>query len=308
MKYRLVHFVFIGVIFILTGAGCAWVNKGTTTGELLQGASKVKVAATIFPAYDLVRTVGGDDIQTEIIIEPRISEHYFEPTASKMKQLENSKVIFAIGQNLDNYTENLVENIPGARVVTLDRGITIRPTTEHEEEGEAEHGPTDPHYWLSPADALVMIDTITIELGTLAPENKADFEARAKTLKEQIAQKDVEWKKAIATLPKKEVVTFHDAFYYFADHFGLTVVTTFEPFPGQEPSPKYLAHLQKEVKEHGITHLFVEPQLPQDSLRTFAEDNKITLGLLDPVGGVAERDSYIDLIDFNVKQVVQSLQ
>jgi zinc transport system substrate-binding protein len=153
-----------------------------------------------------------------------------------------------------------------------------------------------------------MIDAISEELAALSPEHAEDFVARASALKEQLREKDVEWQAAINALPTKDIVTFHDAFMYFADDFGLTVIATFEPFPGKEPTAKYLQNLQAEIAAAGIADLFLEPQLSADAIESFARDNKIDLGVLDPIGGVPGRDSYISLIDYNVDQIVQSLQ
>ncbi|OGH66217.1 MAG: hypothetical protein A3J66_04150 [Candidatus Magasanikbacteria bacterium RIFCSPHIGHO2_02_FULL_47_14] len=300
MKNSWRQLILVGVVLMFAGAGCGMVNQKSPEQV---GKDTPKVAATIFPLFDLVRQIGGNDVETQVIIDPNVSEHYFELTSGKLKQLQGTDFIFAIGQNLDNtWTEAISQNIPGSKVVDVSQGISIRPSHDEEE------GPTDPHYWLSPANAPIIIDTITKELSALTPEHSEDFAARAKKLKQQIAEKDREWRVAIAALPAKDILTFHDAFYYFADHFGLNIVGTFEPFPGKEPTPKYLEEIQREIKQYNIQYLFLEPQLSQDSLRTFASDNNLNLGTLDPIGGLEGRESYVELIDFNVNQIVQSLQ
>jgi len=106
----------------------------------------------------------------------------------------------------------------------------------------------------------------------------------------------------------KNIVVFHDAWGYFADHFGLTVVGTFEPFPGQEPTPQYLKELQVAVKDYNIKALFAEPQLSQDSIKTLAKDLGVDIKVLDPTGGVEGRMSYIEMMDFNVNNVYELLK
>ena len=328
-----------GAILLLTllvvGGGCRVFDTK------IEQDVKPKVAASIFPAYDLVQEVAGDDIDVILLIEPGTSPHYFEPTVAQLRDLQGAQAIFTIGVGFDEWVDNIIHNIDGAKEVMLSTGIPLRESAhahdhedelgddthnddEHltnaddrqhenkrdtpEENIDDEHGPVDPHYWLSPRNAVVMVDTITRELSQLLPEKAARFEARSAAFKQHLDQKDRQWQTAMRALPKKELITFHDAFGYFAQHFGLDVVATFEPFAGKEPTLKYLANLREEIIEHGIAHLFLEPQLSTASLETFASDNGVELGVLDPVGGVSGRDSYMSLIDFNVRQIVQSLE
>ena len=116
------------------------------------------------------------------------------------------------------------------------------------------------------------------------------------------------WKEKLSDISSKNIVTFHDAFGYFADHFGLQIVATFEPFPGKEPTPSYLQALQEEITERQITTLFIEPQLSAAALQQFADDNNLTIGTLDPLGGTDERLSYIDMMHYNVKSIAEALQ
>ncbi len=178
---------------------------------------------------------------------------------------------------------------------------------DHDDEHEHDHGMFDPHYWLDPTNAEQMVTAIAEELAHHDEENREDYLERADDFVAELETRDREWQTTLTALPTKDLVTFHDAFGYFADHFGLSIVATFEPFPGKEPTAKYLANLQEEINEHQITDLFLEPQLSAAAITSFAADNNIDLGVLDPIGGVEDRGSYLSLIDFNVKQLVKYL-
>lgn len=297
--------------------------------ETPDGAN-VKVAATIFPVYDLVRIVGGEQVRAELILPPGASPHTFDPTPSELKRLQGADLVFTIGEGIDAWAAGIAENIPGSKIIELNRGITLREAADHDEhEDEAgddgnvvpadndeehesdeadEHETFDPHYWLDPFNAIIMTEVITEALVELDPAQAEVYRTNAETFITRLRQHDALWQEKLRQLPKRDLVTFHDAFFYFADHFGLRVLATFEPFPGKEPTPSYLRELQEAIEEHNIRHMFTEPQLYGASLKQFAKDNNVSISVLDPLGGVAARASYIELIDFNVNALHDALQ
>ncbi|PIT86604.1 MAG: zinc ABC transporter substrate-binding protein, partial [Candidatus Magasanikbacteria bacterium CG10_big_fil_rev_8_21_14_0_10_43_6] len=169
-----------------------------------------------------------------------------------------------------------------------------------------EHGEFNPHYWLSPANAIAMVQSIEEELSALDPTNATAYKQNAQNYIAELRAKDTQWKTSITSLDNKNIVTFHDAFGYFAEHFGLSVLATFEEFPGKEPTPQYLARLQEDVKEHNVKTMYLEPQLAVGAIKSFAKDQNVELGILDPLGGVDGRNSYIELIDYNVQTIVST--
>ncbi len=88
---------------------------------------------------------------------------------------------------------------------------------------------------------------------------------------------------------------------------GLYIVVTFEPFPGKEPTAKYLEELNKVVKEDNIKVIFSEPQMSNDVLKPFAKDLGLELFVLDPLGGDEGRDSYIETMEYNGNILFEAL-
>jgi ABC-type Zn uptake system ZnuABC Zn-binding protein ZnuA len=302
---RIHFFTLLVVTVFFLGAGC------TKVAEV--SPEKPVVAATISPIYDLVRIVGGEDVDTRLILSPGSSPHTYEPTPSIIKELHGSTVIFQIGHGIDSWVSSITNSLPDTSVVVLDRGVSLRLTTEshdheHEEEEVVEeevYESVDPHYWLDPTNASYMVDTIVQSLSQIDPAHEDAFVRRAAEFKDELARKDVEWQLVMQGIANKRLITFHDAFGYFADHFGLEVVATFEPFPGKEPTPQYLVHLKEEIEEHGVKTLYLEPQLSATSLQTFARDNGLTLAVLDPEGS-SDRAGYLEMIEYNVKTIVEN--
>ena len=102
-------------------------------------------------------------------------------------------------------------------------------------------------------------------------------------------------------------ITLHDSWNYFADAFTLNLVSTFQPYGEHGPSPRYLKKLQDKIELEEVRVLFSEPQYPIDTLRSFADDNDLEVGVLDPLGGVEGRMTFQELLSYNANALRSSL-
>jgi ABC-type Zn uptake system ZnuABC Zn-binding protein ZnuA len=266
---------------------------GLLAGGPALAQSRPKVAATIFPLYDIVREVGGTAVDVVLVLPPGASPHTFEPTPAGVRSLAGAHLLFLIGHGLDEWAAGMARGVGVRRTVVVDRGITLR----------REGGTVDPHYWLSIANAQAIARTVAQEIERLVPE-RSDAVRRA--LASYLTRLDVAERAIqglLADLPSRRIATFHDAFGYFADAYGLEVVATFEPFPGKEPGPRFVQEFQRTVRAAGVRVVFVEPQLALAPLRPIARDLGVALSVIDPLGGVPGRASYVELMLFDARQV-----
>ncbi len=324
MNKKTLYFI-IGGLLIIFLVWFVSTNTSSIRQQDQNSTETIKIAATIFPVYDIARNVAGDMVDVELILTPGASPHTFDPSPSTLTKLQGSRLIFAIGQGIDSWTLGIAGNVPGSRVVELSQNIRLYALSdtyekhkdedgEHQDEEHANekdgdhhaHGDFDPHYWLDPKNAILIANNIASELSSIDADNAAVYKANANVFITKLNESDIMWQQKFTDTPTRDIVTFHDSFFYFADHFGLNVVATFEPFPGKEPVPSYLRKLQEELTEYKIHTLFIEPQLSSGSLQQFAKDNDISIGILDPLGGIDSRKSYIDLIDYNVQTIIEA--
>lgn len=266
------------------------------------GSERVKVAATIFPLYDIVRQLGGAAAEVVLVLPPGASPHTFEPTPSTVRALDGAKVLFVVGHGLDDWAARLARGAGVARVLPVDAGIALRRAPD------ATHGRTDPHYWLSAPNAKAIARTVAAELSQLAPARRAEIASVLAAYLARLDAADAEVRRVLADLPSRRIATFHDAFGYFAEAYGLEVVATFEPYPGLEPSPRFVVEFQKKIRGAGVHVVFTEPQLSLDALRPIARDLGVTLAVLDPLGGPAGREDYIALLLFDARSVASAMR
>lgn len=258
--------------------------------------AELKVAATIFPLYDIVRNVAGPVADTVLILPPGASPHTFEPTPASVRALAGARVLFVIGHGLDDWAARLARGAGVSRTVVVDAGIALRRS--HGVEGRV-----DPHYWLSAANGEAIARTVTAELTRLAPGRRADVERALSAYLARLAAADAGVRRLLADLPTRRIATVHDAFGYFADAYGLDVVTTFEPYPGLEPSARVVVEFQRKIRASGVHVVFIEPQLSTGALQPIARDLGVKLGVLDPLGGVPGREGFVALLLFDARAV-----
>jgi zinc transport system substrate-binding protein len=278
-----------------------------------QGRPRLKVAATIFPLYDLVRNVAGPEVEVVLLVPPGASPHTFAAKPSTIRDLASSAVIFTIGHGLDGWAVRLAQEAGITRTIVVDAHIPLQQweQTAHAHgaaPGHAEqHGAVDPHYWLAIPNAVRMVQSIAETLESLDPGAKGYLQ-RAAAYQKQLYALDHELRQLLAPLPRRDLAVFHPAFGYFATAYGLHIVATFEPSPGQEPTPRHVEHFLRQVQAHKLRVLFIEPQLPQGPLTSVARDMSVTLKELDPLGGGQGRDSYIAMMRFNAVQIATALR
>jgi ABC-type Zn uptake system ZnuABC Zn-binding protein ZnuA len=184
-------------------------------------------------------------------------------------------------------------------VLDVDPGIKLRKFAD---------GTLDPHYWLNLGNARKIADNIANAMIETDPAHAAAYREQARVYGGELAEKEREWRAALAPARGAPILTFHDAWFYFAEDFGLKIAGTFQPAAGQEPAPRYLARLRQAIAAGQIHIIFIEPQLSTGVIRSFAKDNHVGIAELDPLGGTAGRTTYLELMAFNVRAVLQALE
>jgi ABC-type Zn uptake system ZnuABC Zn-binding protein ZnuA len=259
-------------------------------------AEGIKVAATIFPLYDITRQVAGPVADVVLILPPGASPHTFEPTPAGVRALAGAQALFVVGHGLDAWAARLARGAGISRLVQVDAGIALRRVG----------GAVDPHYWLSAPNAGAIAGVVAAELERLAPDRHREIQRSLAAYRARLDTADAQVRRLLADLPSRKIATVHEAFGYFADAYGLEVAAVFEPYPGLEPSPRFVVEFQKKIQASGLRVLFTEPQLSLEALRPIARDLGVTLAVLDPLGGLPGREGFIELLLFDARAVADA--
>ena len=181
-------------------------------------------------------------------------------------------------------------------------------TKPHDEHAHAEVGSPDPHVWMDPDRMLVAVDAIAARLAEVDPAGKDTFTKNATELKASLKALDGKLAARSKTWTKRSIVTFHGSMAYFAKRYNILIAAVVEPVAGTEPTAAYIGEVVAAVKRGKAAALFTEPQLAKGPGETIAKEAGIPLGELDPVGGVAGRESYETLLTWNADQLEQVLR
>jgi ABC-type Zn uptake system ZnuABC Zn-binding protein ZnuA len=291
--------------------------------------------ASIFPVADLVQQVGGERWEVATLIPAGASAHTYEPTPEHVRHLSQAQVFFQIGLGLEFWLEKLVRAAKSVELMTVDlsRDIDTLPTPSSESpvtsqkgtdrghrhphrtstKGDHAHlhtpeGP-DAHYWLDPVRMQQVVTHIGRVFATLDPEQAQLYVERAQRVRADLERLHTELLQLTRGLQNRRFIALHAAWTYFAPRYNLVQAAVVEPFPGREPSPRYLAELAQVMQREGIKAIVIEPQLTSAAAQALARETGARVGMLDPYGGrgVPGRESYIDLMRYNVAALAKLL-
>jgi zinc transport system substrate-binding protein len=269
-------------------------------------ARPLKVVASIFPVGDMVREVGGDRVTVQVLLPPGASPHVFEPTPGMAREISKAGLFFEVGAGLDFWAEKLVKGVePNIRVVVLSKGMKLL-----KEEGEHghEHGGANPHVWLDPVLAMEMVKKIQKVLAETDPTGAEIYRKRGADYIAKLKILDAEIRKTVSTFSIKSFISFHPAWDYFAMRYGLKDAGVIEESPGEEPAPRKLESIVKAIRHYHIRAVFAEPQLNPKVADVIAHEAGVKVVMLDPIGGLPGRMTYLELMRYDLRRMKDAMQ
>lgn len=251
----------------------------------VHAAEKLNVVSSILPVKYFVDQIGGDLVESSVMVLPGASPAAYEPKPRQMVALSKSRLFVAIGAP---YEKAWLPRLKGRnlKIVHADAGIkkmAMKAKHDHGHgHGHDDHGALDPHIWNSPKRAEIICANILKALIKVAPQHKAVFERNYETTISTIQDVDKKIRKSLGTLKGKPAfMVYHPSWGYFADDYGLTQVAV--EVEGKEPGPRTLAKLIKEARHDRIRAIFVQPQFARRSAQTIAKAVGAEVVVADPV-------------------------
>lgn len=293
-------------------AGCSSSASSTSTTLGLRAAS-LTVVATTTQIADFVRNVGGPDVKVYSVLEANVDPHDYEPTASDLDAIANADVIIKNGVGLERWFDDTIKSAaPRGIVVDASQGVAIRganPAATDETAG-------DPHIWLNPQNVKLMVGNIEAALEQADPQHTAGYQRRMADYRAQLDALDISITTRIRDLPNKKIVTNHDAFGYYIEHYGLKYVgAVFPSFDTQsELSPTDITDLVAKIKAERVRVVFAESSLPPKAAASIAEEAGVEVvdgpdslygdSLGEPG---SDGDTYLKMMEHDTNTIVTNL-
>jgi zinc transport system substrate-binding protein len=286
-----------------------------------QPERKIPVVASILPLGDFCQKIGGKYVDVSVLVPPGASPHTFEPSPTAVAKATEAKVFVYVGAGLDPWAERLLaaERRPGQVVVQAVAGIPLLKDVDEHEHGEASQEPEEaehhhheagnPHVWLDPLLAENICRSIAQALIKVDPAHKNAYEVNLAMYLGKLQTLDKDIKEVVSTFRHRDYVTFHPAYAYFSQRYGLHQVGVIEASPGREPSPGHLQRIIAAIKKSGVKAVFAEPQINSRVADVIAQEAGVKVLILDPLGGRPPYGSdYIKVMRHNLAVLVQAMQ
>ena len=291
-------------------------NVGCDLGEVVQGRP-LNIATTVAPITSIIANIaGGTSTSITGIVPEGTNSHTFEPKPSDAASLESADVIFINGLVLEEPTKDLaIANLKeSANICEL--GTETLPESEYiyDFSFPKEGGKPNPHLWTNPPMAKQYAQVARDLLVRRDPVNAAIYEKNFDSFAVKIDALDSALKIATATIPEdqRKLLTYHDAYAYFAKNYGYTVVGAIQPSSFDEPTPKEIAALILQVKELGVKAIFGSEVFPSPVLEQIGLESDVryvdVLRDDDLIGKPGDKEhSWLGLMRFNFVTIVEAL-
>ncbi|MBO4401325.1 MAG: zinc ABC transporter substrate-binding protein [Selenomonadaceae bacterium] len=286
------------ILAALTLSGC---------GGKISGGDNLKIVTSFYPIYlHTINIAGGvEGVEVVNLTKPQTGcLHDYQLTTEDMKTLETADIFIVNGLGMESFLEKVTGAPKDLKIVDASHSDEIYLIKEGDE--------INPHVWLSVTYAMQQVKAIQRQLCELDPDHADSYRKNTLEYLNKLSALRDEMHFALDNLPHKDIVTFHEAFPYFAAEFKLNIAAVIAREPGTEPTPQELTDTIKIVNELPVKVLFTEPQYSPKAAETIARETGAQIFTLDPIttGEAVPENSgaYLDSMRQNMNTLVEALQ
>ena len=319
MKRKLTKILSLLMVSLISLIGCSKAPE-----ESNDSSDSLTIVTSFYPIYistlNIIKDVPGVNLVNMTKAQTGCL-HDYQLSPEDLKTLSNASIFVINGAGMEGFLDRVISNQKDLNIVTASEGISLLSSegeehshdddhdNEEEHSDDHDHDHEDnPHVWVSITKNIEQVKNIAKGLSEYDPANAAKYEENANTYIQKLEDLRAEMHEAIDDLPNRNIITFHEAFPYFAEEFNLNIVDVVEVEAGTEPSPKQLEETIEIAKANNVKSLFTEPQYAAKAAETIAKETGIKLYTLDPiVTGDSTPDSYDDYIN-KMKENLETLK
>ncbi|WP_373767054.1 zinc ABC transporter substrate-binding protein ZnuA [Glaesserella sp.] len=279
------------------------------------------VLTTVKPLGFIADAITDGVTETKVLLPVSASPHDYSLKPSDVEQLQSAQLVVWIGEEMESFLEKSIEKLPKEKVLTLESVEAIKEIVEHSGEEKEEHHDhkddhkhehkhshnhahdghshdEDWHIWLSPKASEHIAEQIAERLSQQLPEQKAKIAENLANFKATLATKNSEIVKQLEPVKSKGYYTFHDAYGYFEEAYGLKSLGSFTINPTVAPGAKTLNAIKKNIAQNKAQCLFAEPQFTPKVIESLSKGTSAKVGQLDPLGAKIElsKNAYLEFL------------
>ena len=302
MKTTLTKILTIIIVTSMFLTGC---NNSAKSNNSTEPNNKLTIVTSFYPMYISTLNIVKDIPNVEVInmTAPQTGcLHDYSLSTKDLKTLSNADILIINGAGMESFLDDIIDEYSDLKIIEASKGIDLIEDTEHDDHTE-DHDHEDhdhdvnPHVWVSISKNIEEVSNIAEELSSLDPNHANEYQDNANEYIAKLENLKTEMHSTLDNIAHKDIITFHEAFPYFAEEFGLNIVGVIEIEPDSEPSAKEVENIISIINEKNIKALFTEPQYSSKIADTIAKETGASIYTLDPiVTGDSNEKAYNDYI------------
>jgi zinc transport system substrate-binding protein len=276
---RRVSLIFSLCFAVLTVCGCAKDRVGT---------GKLGVVVSIVPLQEFAEKIGGDKVEVSVMVPPRATPHTYEPTPEQLVSVSKAKAYVKVGSPLEfelSWLDKILSTNRNMLVIDASKGVEfIKMEYEDEEHGhEEESGKEgyDPHIWLSPKNAGIMVENIYEGLISVDMDSKEYYTKNKESYMNELNSLDTYIEQSLSGKSNRKFMVYHPSWGYFARDYAVEQIPIEKE--GKEPTVKGVKQVVEQARESGIKVIFASPQFNTASAEVIAREINGRMVLIDPL-------------------------
>lgn len=302
MKTTLTKILTIIILVSLFLTGC---NNSAKSNNSTESNNKLTIVTSFYPMYISTLNIVKDIPNVEVLNMTTSQTgclHDYSLSTKDLKTLSNADILIINGAGMESFLDDVIDEYSDLKIIEASKGIDLIEDTEHDDHTE-DHDHEDhdhdvnPHVWVSISKNIEEVSNIAEELSSLDPNHANEYQNNANEYIAKLENLKTEMHSTLDNIAHKDIITFHEAFPYFAEEFGLNIVGVIEIEPDSEPSAKEVENIISIINEKNIKALFTEPQYSSKIADTIAKETGASIYTLDPiVTGDSNEKAYNDYI------------
>jgi len=264
---------------------------------IMTNNSKLQVISSFSPLYEFSKNVGQEKVDVVLLVPVGVEPHDWEPTAKDVQRMQKSDLIIINGIGFENWVANLQETNYSGKIVDTSNGIAIRNSNDQKYK--------DPHIWLNPVYAKIQVQNIAFAFSQSDPENQPYYQSNAAKYIEKLDLLDSKIRDELSGCDR-DFVSFHDAFSYFAEEYGLNQHTITSNYSHGEVTSKTLENIISTSRELNIKVIFSEETIDTRTSNIIANEIGGKVLILSPLEVLSDQ-TYISKMTQNLENLKDAL-
>lgn len=276
-----------------------------------------RIATSFYPVYIMTKNItnGIEGVQVTDMAGPQTGcLHDYQLQSKDMQTLSQADLFVINGAGMESFLTKVTDQLPGLAMLESTAGIARLHSGgdehAHGEDGGAHDGAQadNPHMWVGISNYIRQVENIAAGLERADPPRARQYRANADAYVQKLSDLRRRMHAAIDPLPNRDIVSFHEAFPYFAQEFGLHIVQTVQREPDSQPSARELAQTIRLIRDSGVRAVFAEPQYAASAAQIIAQESGAGFYTLDPgATGPDTLDAYLDAMEKNMHTLQEAL-